>query len=64
MLYQALSNSEGQIVDNIFKILVDKQEITRESLLKIFKELRFNRFNTNIIHETPPHNQQLNLKIL
>ena len=38
MLYDDISNGEGAIVDNIFKILVDKQEITREDLLQIFKE--------------------------
>lgn len=36
MLYEDLSDVDGQIVDEIFKLLVDKQEITREQLLDIF----------------------------
>lgn len=36
MLYEDMTNTEGQIVDEIFKLLIDKQEITREQLLEIF----------------------------
>ena len=36
MLYEDLSKTEGPIVDEIFKLLIDKQEITREQLLEIF----------------------------
>ena len=36
MLYEDMSNTEGQIIDEIFKLLIDKQEITRELLLEIF----------------------------
>ena len=36
MLYEDISKTDGQIVDEIFKTLVDKQEITREKLLEIF----------------------------
>lgn len=36
MLYDDISKTDGPIVDEIFKVLVDKQEITRESLLEIF----------------------------
>ena len=36
MLYEDMSNTEGQIVDEIFKLLIDKQEINREQLLEIF----------------------------
>lgn len=36
MLYEDLSKTEGPIVDEIFKLLIDKQEITREQLLGIF----------------------------
>lgn len=36
MLYEDVSNTEGQIVDEIFKFLVDKQEIGKENLLEIF----------------------------
>lgn len=36
MLYEDLSNVEGNIVDEIFKLLVDKQKITREQLLDVF----------------------------
>lgn len=38
MLYDDISNVQGQIVDKIFNTLLDKQEITRESLLKIFAD--------------------------
>lgn len=38
MLYEDISNSEGIIVDEIFNLLVDKQEITRDQLLEIFAE--------------------------
>lgn len=36
MLYEDMSNTEGKIVDEIFKLLLDKQEITRQELLEIF----------------------------
>ena len=36
MLYEDMTKTEGQIVDEIFKLLIDKQEITREQLLDIF----------------------------
>ena len=38
MLYDDISKTDGPIVDEIFKVLVDKQEITRESLLEIFEK--------------------------
>lgn len=38
MLYEDMCKTEGPIVDKIFKLLVDKQEITREDLLEIFAE--------------------------
>lgn len=36
MLYDDMSKTEGPIVDEIFNLLIDKQEITREQLLEIF----------------------------
>ena len=36
MLYEDMSKTEGPIVDEIFKLLIDKQEITRDQLLGIF----------------------------
>ena len=36
MLYEDMVNVDGPIVDKIFKLLIDKQEITREQLLDIF----------------------------
>lgn len=36
MLYEDMCKTEGPIVDEIFKLLIDKQEITREQLLEIF----------------------------
>ena len=36
MLYDDISKTDGPIVDEIFKVLVDKQKITREALLEIF----------------------------
>ena len=36
MLYEDMCKTEGPIVDEIFKLLIDKQEITREQLLGIF----------------------------
>ena len=33
-----MTNVEGKIVDEIFKLLTDKQEITREELLQIFAD--------------------------
>lgn len=38
MLYEDISKVDGPIVDEIFKTLVDKQEMTRKSLLEIFAE--------------------------
>ncbi len=36
MLYEDMSKVDGEIVDEIFKLLIDKQQITREKLLEIF----------------------------
>lgn len=36
LLYEDMSNTESILVDEIFKLLIDKQEITREQLLDIF----------------------------
>lgn len=36
MLYEDISNTEGKIIDEIFKYLLDKQEIDRKSLLELF----------------------------
>ena len=36
MLYEDMSKVDGPIVDEIFKTLIDKQQITRENLLEIF----------------------------
>ena len=36
MLYEDISNAEGSIVNEIFEVLLDKQEIKREDLLEIF----------------------------
>ena len=36
MLYDDMSNAEGEIVDKIFHHLLDKQEIDRQALLEIF----------------------------
>ena len=36
MLYDDIANTEGKIVNEIFKYLLDKQEIDRQSLLEIF----------------------------
>lgn len=36
MLYEDMSNAEGKIVDEVFKLLIDKQQINREQLLEIF----------------------------
>ena len=38
MLYDDISNVKGDIVDKIFKLLIDKQEISRKDLLQIFAE--------------------------
>ena len=36
MLYEDVAKPDGKIVDEIFKYLIDKQEITRDALLSIF----------------------------
>lgn len=36
ILYEDISNAEGSIVNEIFEVLLDKQEIKREDLLEIF----------------------------
>ena len=38
MLYDDISNPDGEIAKRIFQYLLDKQEIDREALLKIFAE--------------------------
>ncbi len=38
MLYDDLKDVEGKIDDEIFKVLMDKQVIKREDLLKIFAD--------------------------
>ena len=36
MLYDDISNVDGKIINEVFKYLIDKQEISKEVLLKIF----------------------------
>ncbi len=36
MLYEDMADTEGKIIDEIFKYLLDKQEINREALLELF----------------------------
>ncbi len=36
MLYDDIANTKGKIVDEVFETLLDKQEISKEDLLKIF----------------------------
>lgn len=36
MLYEDMANTEGKIVDEVFRLLIDKQQINREQLLEIF----------------------------
>ena len=38
LLYEDIANVDGKIVDEIFSILLEKQEIEREDLLKIFAD--------------------------
>ena len=38
LLYEDVANAEGKIVDEIFSLLLEKQEIEREDLLKIFAD--------------------------
>lgn len=38
MLYDDLKNTDGKIDDEIFNVLIDKQEIKREDLLKVFAD--------------------------
>lgn len=38
MLYEDIADTEGEIVDKIFNLLLDKQEINKQDLLKIFAE--------------------------
>lgn len=36
MLYDDMADTEGKIIDEIFKYLIDKQEIDRQALLEVF----------------------------
>ena len=38
LLYEDIANVDGKIVDEIFNVLLEKQEIEREDLLKIFAD--------------------------
>ena len=38
MLYDDIADVNGKIIDKVFELLLDKQEITRKDLLKIFAE--------------------------
>ena len=38
LLYEDVANAEGKIVDEIFSLLLEKQEMEREDLLKIFAD--------------------------
>ena len=38
MLYDDISNVKGDIIDKIFKLLIDKQEISRKELLQVFAD--------------------------
>ncbi len=40
MLYEDLSKTDGKIVDEIFKVLLDKQQIKREDLLNVFADCK------------------------
>ncbi len=42
MLYEDMTNSENEIVNDLFDILLDKQEINKEDLLKTFE--KFNNY--------------------
>lgn len=39
ILFDDLSNTEGEIVDGIFKYMIEKQEIDRENLLKYLQTI-------------------------
>ena len=45
MLYEDMTKPEGEIVNDLFEILLDKQEINKEDLLKTFE-----KFNNYIVH--------------
>lgn len=38
MLYEDIADTDGKIIDEIFTLLLDKQEITKEDLLKVFAD--------------------------
>ena len=38
MLYEDIANSNGKIVDDIFNLMMDKQEINKQELLEIFSK--------------------------
>lgn len=38
MLYEDISDTDGKIINEIFELLLDKQEITKQDLLKIFAD--------------------------
>lgn len=38
MLYEDVTNVDGDIINKIFELLIDKQEITNQDLIKIFAE--------------------------
>ena len=38
MLYDDIANVDGEIIDKIFNLLLDKQEISRQDLLKVFAD--------------------------
>ena len=38
MLYEDIADTDGKIIDELFSLLLDKQEITKEDLLKVFAD--------------------------
>ena len=38
MLYEDIADTDGKIIDEIFTLLLDKQEITKEDLLRVFAD--------------------------
>lgn len=66
ILYEDISNAEGSIVNEIFEVLLDKQEIKREDLLEIFAKCNsyIIGFDDNKISEYVEENISQMLRII
>lgn len=61
ILYEDMTKTNSEIVDEIFKILIEKQEIEKEDILKTFA--KFNNYIVTYDNKSETYNQKLNTNV-